>query len=40
MIALLARVTRPSAAQIAESVSLTAELDLPERWLDLIDVRQ
>ena len=27
-------------AQIAESVSLIAELDFPERWPDLIDVRQ
>ncbi|SRR5258708_471383 len=26
--------------QIAESVSLIAELDFPERWPDLIDVRQ
>jgi exportin-2 (importin alpha re-exporter) len=25
--------------QIAESVSLIAELDFPERWPDLIDVR-
>jgi exportin-2 (importin alpha re-exporter) len=26
-------------AQIAESVSLITELDFPERWSDLIDVR-
>lgn len=25
-------------AQVAESVSLIAELDFPERWPDLIDV--
>ena len=27
-------------AQIAESVSLIAELDFPDRWPDLIDVRE
>ena len=27
-------------AQIAEAVSLIAELDFPSKWPDLIDVRQ
>ena len=26
-------------AQVAEAVSLIAELDFPQRWTDLIDVR-
>ena len=40
MIALSASNEKAIRAQIAESVSLIAELDFPERWPDLIDVRQ
>jgi hypothetical protein len=40
MIALSAPNEKPIRAQIAESVSLIAELDFPERWPDLIDVRR
>ena len=39
MIALSSTNEKPVRAQIAESVSLIAELDFPERWPDLIDVR-
>jgi exportin-2 (importin alpha re-exporter) len=40
MIALSGPSEKAIRAQIAESVSLIAELDFPERWPDLIDVRQ
>jgi exportin-2 (importin alpha re-exporter) len=40
MIALSGPNDKAVRAQIAESVSLIAELDFPERWPDLIDVRQ
>ena len=40
MIALSGASDKAIRAQIAESVSLIAELDFPERWPDLIDVRQ
>jgi exportin-2 (importin alpha re-exporter) len=40
MIALSGPNEKAIRAQIAESVSLIAELDFPERWPDLIDVRQ
>jgi hypothetical protein len=40
MIALLGSNEKAIRAQVAESVSLIAELDFPERWPDLIDVRQ
>ena len=40
MIALSGPNEKTIRAQIAESVSLIAELDFPERWPDLIDVRQ
>jgi hypothetical protein len=40
MIALSGSSEKAIRAQIAESVSLIAELDFPERWPDLIDVRQ
>ena len=39
MIALSGTNEKAIRAQIAESVSLIAELDFPERWPDLIDVR-
>lgn len=39
MLALAAAADRPIRAQIAESVSLIAELDFPTRWPSLIDVR-
>jgi exportin-2 (importin alpha re-exporter) len=39
MIALSGTNEKAIRAQIAESVSLVAELDFPERWPDLIDVR-
>ena len=39
MIALSGPNEKPIRAQVAESVSLIAELDFPERWPDLIDVR-
>jgi exportin-2 (importin alpha re-exporter) len=39
MIALSAQNEKPIRAQIAECVSLIAELDFPHRWPDLIDVR-
>lgn len=39
MIALSGPNEKAIRAQIAESVSLIAELDFPERWPDLIDVR-
>lgn len=40
MIALSGSNEKVIRAQVAESVSLIAELDFPERWPDLIDVRQ
>jgi exportin-2 (importin alpha re-exporter) len=40
MIALSGRNEKAVRAQVAEAVSLIAELDFPERWPDLIDVRQ
>ncbi len=40
MIALSGASDKAIRAQIAESVSLIAELDFPERWPDLIDVRR
>ena len=40
MIALSGPNEKAIRAQIAESVSLIAELDFPERWPDLIEVRQ
>ena len=40
MIALSGASDKAICAQIAGSVSLVAELDFPERWPDLIDVRQ
>ena len=40
MIALSGASDKAIRAQIAESVSFIAELDFPERWPDLIDVRQ
>jgi hypothetical protein len=40
MIALSSPSEKAIRAQVAESVSLIAELDFPERWRDLIDVRQ
>ena len=40
MIALSGASDKAIRAQIAEPVSLIAELDFPERWPDLIDVRQ
>jgi hypothetical protein len=40
MIALSGPNEKAIRAQVAESVSLIAELDFPERWPDLIDVRQ
>ena len=40
MIALSGPSEKAIRAQIAESVSLIAELDFPERWPDLINVRQ
>jgi exportin-2 (importin alpha re-exporter) len=39
MIALSSTNEKAVRAQIAESVSLIAELDFPERWPNLIDVR-
>ena len=40
MIALSGPNEKTIRSQVAESVSLIAELDFPERWPDLIDVRQ
>lgn len=40
MIALSGPNEKTIRAQVAESVSLIAELDFPERWPDLVDVRQ
>ena len=40
MIALSGASNKAIRAQIAESVSLMVELDLPDRWPDIIDVRQ
>jgi exportin-2 (importin alpha re-exporter) len=40
MIALSGPNEKAIRAQVVESVSLIAELDFPERWPDLIDVRQ
>lgn len=38
MLALSSPPDKAIRAQVAESVSLIAELDFPEKWTDLIDV--
>jgi hypothetical protein len=39
MLALFSPADKAIRAQVAESVSLVAELDFPLKWTDLIDVR-
>ena len=40
MVALSGASDKAIQPQIAESISLMAELDLPDRWPNIIDVRQ